>query len=336
MARGPSRNNLHHRTTCVSRCLGWALLWMLLEKHSKDGRGPPEFWRTRQLCPRSSQQGQVAAAHQHKQYQEVWPYRQKLVAVASGGRLRISYFIDLFSAGTACGVATWPVSKATYPTLATGGRADRLDLPESATRSLRVPNLQDPRSGQRFFLARRWRDAIRPLPERPAGDTRMVNLHTRFSISKNLVLAGVLLMLGGDFMFALNDAMGKWLVARFSVGQVLLIRSLGAFIVLGPMIAVQDAASSRTQQAIEQHIGTAPGAWPRQEAGTDGRAEATEDDRPVEASRCRSRRRTMPGAICMPAQDCRSSRPVLALFASRAICGARLETVLVPGDGGEG
>ena len=69
----------------------------------------------------------------------------------------------------------------------------------------------------------------------------MVIIHTRFSTSKNLVLAGVLLMLGGDFMFALNDAMGKWLVASFSVGQVVLIRSIGAFIVLGPMIAGQGA-----------------------------------------------------------------------------------------------
>jgi S-adenosylmethionine uptake transporter len=43
-------------------------------------------------------------------------------------------------------------------------------------------------------------------------------------------------------MFALNDAMGKWLVATFSVGQVVLIRSIGAFIVLGPMIARQGAA----------------------------------------------------------------------------------------------
>jgi S-adenosylmethionine uptake transporter len=60
--------------------------------------------------------------------------------------------------------------------------------------------------------------------------------------SANLVLAGVLLMLGGDFMFALNDAMGKWLVASFSVGQVVLIRSVGAFIVLGPMIAQQGVA----------------------------------------------------------------------------------------------
>lgn len=57
----------------------------------------------------------------------------------------------------------------------------------------------------------------------------------------NLLLAGALLMLGGDFMFALNDAMGKWLVASFSVGQVVMIRSIGAFIVLGPMIARQSA-----------------------------------------------------------------------------------------------
>lgn len=55
----------------------------------------------------------------------------------------------------------------------------------------------------------------------------------------NLVLAGILLMLLGDFMFALNDAMGKWLVTSFSVGQVLFIRSVGAFIILGPMLAKQ-------------------------------------------------------------------------------------------------
>jgi S-adenosylmethionine uptake transporter len=57
--------------------------------------------------------------------------------------------------------------------------------------------------------------------------------------SRNLLLAAVLLMLGGDFMFALNDALGKWLVATFSVGQVVLVRSIGAFIILGPMIARQ-------------------------------------------------------------------------------------------------
>jgi len=56
---------------------------------------------------------------------------------------------------------------------------------------------------------------------------------------RNVLLAGILLMLAGDFMFALNDAMGKWLVASFSVGQVVLVRSFGAFIVLGPMIVNQ-------------------------------------------------------------------------------------------------
>ncbi len=53
----------------------------------------------------------------------------------------------------------------------------------------------------------------------------------------NTVLFGVLLMLLGDFLFSLNDAMGKWLVASFSVGQVLVIRSLGSFLILAPIIA---------------------------------------------------------------------------------------------------
>ncbi|ENN85667.1 putative transmembrane transporter [Rhizobium freirei PRF 81] len=55
----------------------------------------------------------------------------------------------------------------------------------------------------------------------------------------NLVLLGVALMFLGDFMFALNDAMAKWLVASFSVGQILVIRSLGSLIILTPMIARQ-------------------------------------------------------------------------------------------------
>lgn len=65
-------------------------------------------------------------------------------------------------------------------------------------------------------------------------------MNTRRSmLSGNLVLAGILLMLVGDLLFALNDAMGKWLVSSFSVGQVLLVRSIGSFLILGPMIARQ-------------------------------------------------------------------------------------------------
>jgi drug/metabolite transporter (DMT)-like permease len=66
-----------------------------------------------------------------------------------------------------------------------------------------------------------------------------MNKRAAYAVGGNAVLLGVLLMLLGDFMFALNDAMGKWLVASFSVGQVLFIRSIGAFFVLGPMLARQ-------------------------------------------------------------------------------------------------
>lgn len=40
----------------------------------------------------------------------------------------------------------------------------------------------------------------------------------------------------GMLMFALNDVMGKWLVATYSVGQVLLLRSVAALIVLAPIL----------------------------------------------------------------------------------------------------
>lgn len=60
---------------------------------------------------------------------------------------------------------------------------------------------------------------------------------------ENLAVAGIAIMLLGYFMFALNDAMGKWLVASFSVGQVLAVRSLGAFVILAPMIARQGLSS---------------------------------------------------------------------------------------------
>ncbi|MDQ0136056.1 S-adenosylmethionine uptake transporter [Neorhizobium galegae] len=66
-----------------------------------------------------------------------------------------------------------------------------------------------------------------------------MNKRASSALGGNAVLAGVLLFLLGAFMFSLNDAMGKWLVASFSVGQVLVIRSFGAFFVLGPMIARQ-------------------------------------------------------------------------------------------------
>ena len=47
---------------------------------------------------------------------------------------------------------------------------------------------------------------------------------------------GIIVMLVGMLLFSLNDVMGKWLVATYSVGQVLLIRSAAAMIVLLPFL----------------------------------------------------------------------------------------------------
>jgi S-adenosylmethionine uptake transporter len=56
---------------------------------------------------------------------------------------------------------------------------------------------------------------------------------------RNLALLGVLLFLGGNFMYAVNDALGKWLVTTFSVGQLLVLRSVGSFLVLGFILSKQ-------------------------------------------------------------------------------------------------
>jgi S-adenosylmethionine uptake transporter len=47
---------------------------------------------------------------------------------------------------------------------------------------------------------------------------------------------GVVLYLSGVGLFALNDALGKWLVADYGVGQLMLLRSIGASAVLAPML----------------------------------------------------------------------------------------------------
>lgn len=56
---------------------------------------------------------------------------------------------------------------------------------------------------------------------------------------------GVLMMLLGIFLFALNDALGKWLLATYSVGQVLLVRSVCALLVLTPFMLRAGPAAFR-------------------------------------------------------------------------------------------
>jgi drug/metabolite transporter (DMT)-like permease len=72
-----------------------------------------------------------------------------------------------------------------------------------------------------------------------------MNSQSRRSPSHNAVLAGIGLMLAGIFFFALNDALGKWLVATYSVGQILLIRSLAALVPLAPFIKREGVAGFR-------------------------------------------------------------------------------------------
>ena len=47
---------------------------------------------------------------------------------------------------------------------------------------------------------------------------------------------GVGLYLLGVGLFAINDALGKWLVKDYGVGQLMMLRSIGAVIVLAPMM----------------------------------------------------------------------------------------------------
>jgi drug/metabolite transporter (DMT)-like permease len=49
-------------------------------------------------------------------------------------------------------------------------------------------------------------------------------------------MAGIGLMLTGIALFSINDALGKWLLATYSVGELLLVRSVTALILLAPFI----------------------------------------------------------------------------------------------------
>jgi drug/metabolite transporter (DMT)-like permease len=62
---------------------------------------------------------------------------------------------------------------------------------------------------------------------------------------RSTVMAGIGLMLAGIFFFSLNDTLGKFLVSTYSVGQLLLVRSAAALILLTPFIVREGAAAYR-------------------------------------------------------------------------------------------
>jgi drug/metabolite transporter (DMT)-like permease len=61
-------------------------------------------------------------------------------------------------------------------------------------------------------------------------------------ILQNRNLAGILLMSAAVLGFSLNDVLGKWLMATYSVSQVLVLRSLAALAILAPLIWREGAA----------------------------------------------------------------------------------------------
>src|SRR5882672_11571366 len=61
-------------------------------------------------------------------------------------------------------------------------------------------------------------------------------------------LAGIGLMLLSIFMFSFGDALGKFMVATYSVGQLLWLRACAALLVLLPMMWKQRAAFSHLER----------------------------------------------------------------------------------------
>lgn len=55
-------------------------------------------------------------------------------------------------------------------------------------------------------------------------------------------LAGIALMSAAVLAFSLNDVLGKWLVATYSVAQLLVLRSIAALLILAPFIRREGAA----------------------------------------------------------------------------------------------
>jgi threonine/homoserine efflux transporter RhtA len=78
-----------------------------------------------------------------------------------------------------------------------------------------------------------------------------MNLFAKISLhndERSARLAGIGLMLLSIFMFSFGDAMGKFIVATYSVGQLLWLRACAALLVLLPMIWKQRAEFTRLER----------------------------------------------------------------------------------------
>jgi drug/metabolite transporter (DMT)-like permease len=82
------------------------------------------------------------------------------------------------------------------------------------------------------------------LQGRPPGfATPVQNKNPQTMNPQNQNRLGIALMCLGILVFALNDVMGKWLMATYTVGQVLLLRSFAAVLILVPFVAKEGLGS---------------------------------------------------------------------------------------------
>ena len=61
-------------------------------------------------------------------------------------------------------------------------------------------------------------------------------------------LAGIALMLAGVCMFSFGDALGKFIVATYSVGQFMLLRACAALVLIGPSMWRARAEFARVER----------------------------------------------------------------------------------------
>ncbi|CEJ12053.1 Riboflavin transporter [bacterium YEK0313] len=67
------------------------------------------------------------------------------------------------------------------------------------------------------------------------------------SPEKQNISLGIIMMLAGFFLFAANDTLGKWLLGTFTVGQIMLARSVVGLAVILPLIVRGGLLPLRTQ-----------------------------------------------------------------------------------------
>jgi drug/metabolite transporter (DMT)-like permease len=77
-----------------------------------------------------------------------------------------------------------------------------------------------------------------PAPDRhlPASHMSLLEKISPYNDERSARLAGIGLMLLSVFMFSFGDALGKFIVASYSVGQLLCFRACAALALLSPMI----------------------------------------------------------------------------------------------------